>query len=133
MKDAGKNTGTVLVRWSYTREEWKRFARWDNWRRGFLGFVLKKISHPCRRHVQDITIAEGCVCFDQQVRLLKDDHMQVRRVDIAESGSMNTLEIIYETQTGSSKQIKEILIPVPRGKLREAVEVQERLQQAFGV
>ena len=50
----------------------------------------------------------------------------IRRVDIDEKGKMNIFHITYEN-AGNNKEIKEISLPIPRGKLKEAISVQERL------
>ncbi len=46
-----------------------------------------------------------------------------QRVNISDAGRLNVMEIFYEK--GNARQ--EIRIPIPKGKLREAIEVQEKL------
>lgn len=59
----------------------------------------------------------------------------LRRIDIEEKDNINVLQIMYEWNTAKGANYAEIRIPVPKGKLREAVEVQltvGRWQSAVG-
>jgi hypothetical protein len=123
----------ILARWNYTREEWRKFTRWDRWRRGFFGFLINFLNGHRFRKVPGVVITGNSVYFDNRAEPFHQTNAVLRRVDIADSGPVNVLEIIYERQTNRGLKVMEIMVPVPKGKLREAVAVQEKLQEAFGV
>jgi hypothetical protein len=51
------------------------------------------------------------------------DGKWLRKVDIKEKNNINVLEITFEWKTGKGITFDELRIPVPKGKLREAIEL----------
>lgn len=51
----------------------------------------------------------------------------IRRAELIEKEGRNMIEITYEWQTRTGYTYDEIRIPVPRGKLREAMEIRDKL------
>jgi hypothetical protein len=50
---------------------------------------------------------------------------ELRRVDIYDKGLMNIMNITYENI--NNNHLSEISIPIPKGKLKEAIDAHERL------
>lgn len=74
-------------------------------------------------HVPRIKIAADRVWINDLHEPFQNSHRQFREINIRETGKCHILEISYDQ---SNKQ-GDIRVPIPRGKLREALEVQERL------
>lgn len=53
----------------------------------------------------------------------------LRRADLAEKEGRNLLAITYEWQTRKGVTFDEIRIPIPKGRLKEGMEIQQRLNQ----
>ncbi len=120
------NNQEWLAHWIYDRAEWKRFNRWSQFKRG-LGYYLLYLLHPGRSKAgAEIKISKGEVC-------IKDDHHSFStggnpliRAEIFEAGPMYILDIFYH----KGKDTRVVRIPIPRGKLREAVKVEQSLQES---
>lgn len=54
------------------------------------------------------------------------DH-QLMRINIREEGTMNIMEITYEWLSRKIPGPDEICVPIPKGKLMEAIKVQKEL------
>jgi hypothetical protein len=50
-----------------------------------------------------------------------------RKAEIKEKHDRNVLEIVYESNTGEKISFDELIIPVPKGKLREAIVLLDSL------
>ena len=117
----------ILTRWNYSKEEWKRFIQWNARKKGILFFLVWKLN-PCRKRIPEISIMADRICVNKNHEPFLDRQRQIRGIQIREAGNLNILEISYEL--GNS--IRGIRVPIPRGKLREAFEVQEKLMPANG-
>ena len=62
-------------------------------------------------------------------RPFNDNAHWLRRIDIRDEGKLNILEISYTSISGSPLAEYGIHVPVPKGKLREAVSVHSQLTQ----
>ena len=51
----------------------------------------------------------------------------LKRVEITDAGSLNIMEITVERNNTAHTGLHEIRVPVPKGKLREAIVVQEKI------
>ena len=73
--------------------------------------------------------------FNENVRIgntqqsFRSPDLQLKRVDIRDAGNMNILEITFISFDEQHPGLDEIRLPIPRGKLRETIEVQELLSQ----
>jgi hypothetical protein len=77
--------------------------------------------------VPEIVIANGTATVNGKPTVFHGDGKCLRKVDVKENNSINILEITFEKQTRKGTSFDEIRIPVPRGKLREAMELQDCL------
>lgn len=112
-----------LTRWNYTKEEWKSFMRWKYRRKGFIFSLLRRLSPLKEQHIPEVRIAADRVWINNEHQPFQSRNRQFREINIREEGKINILEISYE----QGKSIRGINVPIPKGKLREAFEVQERL------
>ena len=113
----------VLVHWAYSREEWRAFVRWKQKRTGILHYVLCRLLPGYEPKSPEIRITHKKIWFNEQPVNFNDQERQLKRVNIKDAGNMNIMEITYEGRGGAT----EIRVPVPKGKLREAITLQERL------
>ncbi len=74
-----------------------------------------------------MTITGNNVCINNVKQPFNDKRRQLRRIQICDAGQMNVIEITYTSEESAAGLINEIKIPVPKGKLREAIELQQKL------
>lgn len=110
----------LLTRWNYSPEEWKRFLQWKTRKKGKFWFWLRKLA-PIR--VPEVSILADRVAVNKVQEPFSGQHRRFREISIREAGSLNILEICYE----QGNAVRGINIPIPKGKLREAFEIRERL------
>lgn len=118
---------SILAHWIYTREEWESFLRWKKLRRGFFHYAAYSLFGKRAIVVPEITITGMKIWINDEGESFMDQERKLKRINIKDSGTMNILEIIYEKINGKQRRQHEIRIPVPKGKLREAIELQESL------
>jgi hypothetical protein len=113
----------IIAYWTYTREEWKAFTRWKNMQKGLLYYVLYWLRPTKRKQAPAITIMPGKVWTNDNNEPFHEGDRRFRKIDIHDAGKINILEITYEL----GQIAKEIRIPIPKGKLREAIAIQEKI------
>lgn len=118
---------TLLAHWVYTREEWRFFEHWQLRRKGFLAYLLSRIRGRRILDMPEITITGQRICINDHIEVFADETRKLRRVHLRETDVLHVLEIIYELMGQNASRMRMIQIPVPRGKLREAIDVQECL------
>ena len=119
---------SILAHWTYSRDEWKEFIRWIKLKKGlltYLAYVLKpgRASSPPEVNltIEGVWVAGNPIFF-------RTTEYNLKKVDIRNEGQMNIMEISYE---GAGKEgMQEIRVLIPKGKLREAIQVAEILQSA---
>jgi len=121
-----QNQRIVLAHWTYNREEWRNFIRWDKLRRGRFWYVVYYFLKEKETTIPEITIANKKIWIGNSVESFNDINKQIKRINIRDAGKLNVLEITYSFNNGITKT-DEILIPVPKGKLKEAIQVQESI------
>jgi hypothetical protein len=112
-----------VTRWNYTKEEWKNFLHWKTKKKGWLFFMFRRLMPVKAQQVPEIKITHDTVWVNNSHESFHNSKRQFRDIHIREEGIINILEINYE----QADKIKGINVPIPKGKLREAFEVQERL------
>ena len=76
-----------------------------------------------------IIITSDNVNVNGKLTIFNGDGKLLRKADLKEMYNRNVLEIVYESKKGESK---ELIIPVPKGKLREAIVLLESLNTTRG-
>ena len=113
----------TLAKWNYTKEEWKIFRRWKTKQKGVLLYLLSFLTFPGNRKAPEITIAGDRVCFNDFHEPFQNSSRRFMDIHIHEADQLNILEISYEQEN----KTKGINVLIPKGKLKEALEVQDRL------
>ena len=113
----------TLAKWNYTKEEWKIFRKWKTKRKGYLPYLLSFLGFPMDRKVPEITISDNRVWFDNMHEPFQNSSRRFMDITIREWDKLNILEISYQQQN----KMKGINVLIPKGKLKEAFEVQDRL------
>ena len=71
----------------------------------------------------EISVEGGTVTVNGKSIIFQGNGVWLRKADIKEKDNINILEIAYEWKMGDDVCFDEIKIPVPKGKLREAMEL----------
>ncbi|HEY6502778.1 MAG TPA: hypothetical protein VIZ28_02270 [Chitinophagaceae bacterium] len=119
----------ALIHWNYSRDEWKRFMRWKKRREGVFRYTLYLLWPGKSSKTPDIIITKKEVRINDVHEVFHDGDHELRRISIREAGKMNVLEITYENLSSRLHNTNDIYILVPKGKLREAIELQERIRE----
>ena len=114
-----------LTCWNYTKEEWRNFLHWKTKRKGLLFFLLQRLKAVKAQHVPEIRISSHTVSVNNLHESFQNDQRRFREIRIREAGNINIMEIRYE----QANKMHGISLPIPKGKLREAFEVQARLDK----
>lgn len=113
----------ILARWNYTPDEWRCFRNWKTRKAGLFFYLLHWLRPPKNRRIPEIRIMPDRVWVNNSHEPFQNSQRRFMEIHIVETRRLHILEINYEFE----KKIREINVPIPRGKLREALEVQERL------
>jgi hypothetical protein len=119
----------VLAHWTYTRAEWKAFLRWKKWEQGILHYLFHRVTFSGSRRIPEVKITNYNVSTDDTQEVFIGLYRELRRVEIKDAGTMNVIEIIYEKKENKGRTLDEIRLPVPKGKLREAISLQHDLSE----
>jgi hypothetical protein len=123
----GHDKTTALVRWTYSSDEWNTFMRWKKMKKGFLPYLLHRLLPRLGSPAPEVIINRGKVSIGDVHEPFSDCGRQLKRINIHDAGKMNVMEIAYQHNDLQHVNPGEIHIPVPRGKLKEAIQVQEKL------
>jgi len=113
------------ISWIYTKEEWGRFERWNARRKGVVEFVWHFLFHKENPQVQSVELTGQSVTIADKRKYFSGPVTELRRVEIYDKKDFNVMIITYEIV--SKKQLSEIRLPIPKGKLKEAIDAQEKL------
>lgn len=123
MKIPGKNEHW-LANWFYDNSEWRRFVRWELFKSGGIHLLrsVKMLIFPVNSRV--IKISQGTVLIGEKLHPFHAGNRVFQTADIYEAGPMHILEICYK-----EKEIYGVIrIPVPKGRLKEAVMLEKQLR-----
>jgi hypothetical protein len=128
MTDTRKqDEGTALAHWTYSRDEWRTFQRWEKMKKSFFHYIIHRLTPNQQSKTPGITITANKISIDGNQEPFHEEGRRLRKVNIRDAGEMNVMEISYESPGQKGALSNEIRIPVPKGKLREAIGLQERL------
>jgi len=113
-----------IVCWIYSKEEWQQFERWNARDKGILNYLWYLLFYK-DRHVHSVEFNGQWIKISGQQKYFNGPVTELRRADIYDKGQINILNITY--QNISNNHLSEIIIPIPKGKLREAIDAHERL------
>ena len=121
LKPVDKN---CIARWVYTKEEWRHFERWHARHKGIFNYIFHFIIY--KKHIQAIEFTEQAVQIGKRLEVFSSPSLTLKRIDIDNKGKINVMNITCQYNSNES-QLKEIKLPIPKGKLKEAIEIQARL------
>lgn len=117
----------ILAHWTYTKNEWSAFIRRTKKQKGFFNYIIHLSSAIINQKIPEIKITSERVYIGDDHQHFSGQRHQLMQINIREEGIINILEIMYENICVNENSMGEITIPVPKGKLREAFEVEEKL------
>lgn len=120
----------ILAHWTYTKEEWKAFIYSGSRKKNFLLRIFNFFLPVSLKVVPEIRITPEKILIGNNNRHFRNAANQLRQINIREEGSINIMEIRYESVQKSTIVLNEIRIPVPKGKLKEAFEVEKKINEA---
>lgn len=118
---------TILAHWHYTRQEWKCYVRYNMRSRGRLQYILYYLLGSGHTVIPEITITGQKVWTGEVAVSFNDVNRYIKRISIHDSGKINILAISYAIFENGNTHSAEIMVPIPKGKLKEAIRVQENL------
>src|SRR5215510_14916336 len=113
------------IGWIYTKEEWGRFEKWNARRKGVINYLWRSLIQPEQPQIQSVELTEEWVKIGDKKKYFSGPVTELRRVEIYDKKVFNVLIITYEIV--SKKQLNEIRLPIPKGKLKEAIDAQKNL------
>lgn len=117
----------ILAHWTYSKQEWKAFVQTEKKQNG-LWFYLHCLLSPIKRKIiPEIKITPELVSIGVFQHYFNSGRHSLKQIKIREAGTINILEITFQYNNAHVKKEGEIKIPVPKGKLREAIEIEEKL------
>ena len=120
----------ILAHWTYTKEEWKNFIRQTKRKKSFFSYLWRPFYSFLEKKIPEVRITSEQVWIGKDEQPFSNGKFQITKIDLRGEGLVNILSIIYK-RLGKKAEQNEIKIPVPKGKLREAIEVQDRLSQDY--
>jgi hypothetical protein len=126
MKDSKPAEMKWIVCWIYSKEEWQQFEKWNARHKGVFNYLWYLLFYK-DRHVHSIEFNGQWIKISGKQKYFNGPVTELRRADIYDKGQINILNITY--QNISNNQLSEIIIPIPKGKLREAIDAHEKLMQ----
>jgi hypothetical protein len=118
----------LIVRWIYTKEEWQCFEKWNAKNKGVLNYLWHSLFYK-DKHTQTIEFSEQWIKISGKLKYFNGPVTELRRVDIYEKDKINIMNITYENI--SNNHLNEISIPIPKGKLKEAIDAHEKLMNSM--
>ncbi len=122
-----KTEAAILAHWHYTRQEWKSFVRYNMRSRGRLHYIFYFLLGSAHTVIPEITITGQKVWKGNDSVSFNDVNRYIKRISIHDSGKINILAISYAILENGNINSEEIMVPIPKGKLKEALRVQENL------
>ena len=117
-----------IAHWIYTKEEWEYFNAWNMKRKGRLNYIWQSLFTK-KKYTSSMQLTRTSVQLGSELTYFTDAVTELRRIDIYDKGLINVMNIVYENVAKS--RFAEISIPIPRGKLKEAISIQEILMHGI--
>ncbi|MBL0306879.1 MAG: hypothetical protein IPQ25_12860 [Chitinophagaceae bacterium] len=126
MEQTNKND-KLLAHWTYARDEWNRYLKWSFFKKGFIFYLFHLLNPFKQKGSAEVKISSRCISINENRSEVNFPDQYFADVDIYEAGNLNILEILYK----NGHHRRKISIPVPKGKLKEAIDVQMRLTRQY--
>jgi len=116
-----------LVNWSYSAQEWQQFQKWKAGKAHLFLQLLHFLKKSAPGKSSFVQITKDHVWINNSAEPFQNSTRSLRDILIREAGNINVMEISYE----NGKKTGAITVPVPKGKLKEAIEVQQYFSMAI--
>jgi hypothetical protein len=93
---------------------------------------LHRLLPKRNTNTPSITITQGKVSINNIHEPFHDADRQLQRIHIRDAGKMNVMEFSYQRNDLPNAGPGEIQIPIPKGRLKEAIGVEEKLNEIRG-
>jgi hypothetical protein len=127
LKQSLKYETMTLANWTYTKDEWKAFIRSSARKNNMFNRMVHFFMSKSVQSAPVVRITPERVWIGNNEQHFSSGKNQLKQISICESDSVNIMQIIYERHNSRGISSNEIRIPVPRGRLKEAIEVEEKL------
>ena len=99
---------------------------------GIIYSVIKYLLNLASIHLDEnkmpeVIISNEAVIVNGHMNRFYGNNVWLGKVTVNDAGSFNVLEITYCWHTRSGQSFDEIRVPIPKGSLKEAIFLQERL------
>lgn len=126
MKQIPKPPESIAVHWTYSPDEWSNFLKKHSRKQGFFVSISRLLFGSLRRKAPAVFISPEKIVIGTQCRHFNNHRTFIKTVDLRDQGGVNILSIKFAVGE-SAPTADEIVVPVPRGKLKEAIRLQENL------
>jgi hypothetical protein len=131
--------GKVMAYWMSTSREWIDFCHWrqHNQKRNGLCRILCNLMRFTRFpalieaifvKTNDIIITNTGVSVNGRFKAFAGESRTLQHVHIIDEISPRVLQICYQSNTGFKIVSNEIYVPIPKGRLGEAVKLMSLLE-----
>lgn len=117
----------ILAHWTYTREEWKNFMRWTQRKKSFFHYIWHLLAPGKQRQTPEVRITREQVWIGEGQQHFRSEEHNLKAISIRNEGNLNIMEITFEQNSRKPGGLNEIRVPVPKGKLREAIAIQDKI------
>lgn len=126
------NEKTILVHWVYTREEWKIFVKREKRKKGLFHWIMHWLSPGTKKIIPEVRITPEKISVGNIHYHFNNSDNKLKRINIIDTGLINLMEISYGSLGTKFTGSNEIRVPIPKGKLREAINIQNSLMEQPG-
>lgn len=120
-----KNESMILAHWTYSRKEWMAFLKRSDPRHNIFFYVYRFLHSLLLISIPEIRVTNGQVCIGKSILEFNNRNNQLKNIELNAEGDINILTITTEKLYRKNK--RKISVPVPKGRLREAIELQHKL------
>ena len=118
-----QNIHAAGVHWIYSPEEWRQFRLWLKRKAGWWPLLVHLLPKFRRPEIPEVLMVPGHLHIGNEMHSIGPGGKRLKRVQILEAGEQNVLCLTCETEKGMDAS-HDIQVLVPRGKLREAVALE---------
>lgn len=119
----GKNDNW-LTNWLYDNAEWKQFAKWELFKKGGISRLLCLLIPFRYKKTKEVKVSQHQVLIDGKTYPFNAGNRVFQTADLYDAGPLHVLEICFKENNNYGV----IRVPVPKGKLKEAIMLEKRLQ-----
>ena len=101
---------------------------------GIMKYIMMMNSISSRSNkLSEVVITREWLLVNSHMNRFFGENLWLGKVLIKEEKNMNILEVTYCWETRGGKTSDEIRVPIPKGKLKEAVMIQEDLKKEYSL